>query len=685
VKKLIGALILVAAVISILAPVPANAADKADFNPGRIIDDAVFYNANAMDTNQIQSFLNSKNPACDVNGALSANDWGYSGITHAQYAERRQSGAIAPQDSGFHAPPYQCLTVYKQTTPTMEAASGYCSAISADTRSSAKIINDVAKACDINPQVLLVLLQKEQSLITDNWPLNRQLEQATGFACPDTAACNPAFAGFFSQVYSAAKQFKIYQKNPNNYNYRAGRTNIVLWNPSSSCGTSNIYIQNQATAGLYIYTPYRPNEAALNNLYGTGDSCSSYGNRNFWRLFSDWFGSSHEEYSYAFEPMVGAGAYTFPSDVSVTAKKTFTVGDSLYTLYGDSKSHTLRLLHWNGKSWSDHILDGPGAVSLSATQSNVNPTTIEAFSYNGTFQYFYTDSTSNTLKHGFTLNGSLAVETLDGTPTSYLGQTRSLGSAISGFQYGSNGIQLYYFNTAANSLIHTWWNGQIWNTETMDGTPTSYLGQTRSLGSAISGFQYGSNGIQLYYFNTAANSLIHTWWNGQIWNTETMDGTPTSYLGQTRSLGSAISGTPYGDGIQLFYYNISSGSLVHTFILGGKWVTESMDGDNNSILGNNINAGKKIQVANIDSQLFLVYYDDATGFSDGHTSSWRLAYTARNGGSWVKNILDGGSLTSKSNTTISPTMGDASITRYKDTVQLFYNDNFNNLRHVWFY
>ena len=53
-----------------------------------------------------------------------------------------------------------------------------------------------------------------------------------------------------------------------------------------------VYIQNQATAGLYNYTPYRPNQAALDAGYGTGDSCSAYGNRNFWLYFTDWFGST---------------------------------------------------------------------------------------------------------------------------------------------------------------------------------------------------------------------------------------------------------------------------------------------------------------------------------------------------------------------------------------------------------
>ena len=36
---------------------------------------------------------------------------------------------------------------------------------------------------------------------------------------------------------------------------------------------------------LYNYTPYQPNAAALAAYPGTGDSCSAYGNRNFFFLF----------------------------------------------------------------------------------------------------------------------------------------------------------------------------------------------------------------------------------------------------------------------------------------------------------------------------------------------------------------------------------------------------------------
>lgn len=273
----------------------ASALNGNDFNPGRIIDDSVFYNNGSMSASQVQNFLNSKVPTCDTNGTMAASDWGRPDITHAKLAEYIRNGTNGyKRDTGFHAPPYTCLKDYRQNTPQMESASGLCGQLSAKQgQSAAQIIVDISNACSINPQVLLVLLEKEQSLITDAWPLQRALTSATGFDCPDTSPCDPAYAGPFYQLYYAARQFKVYQKYPNSYNYIAGRTNRIYWHPDlSRCGSSQVYIENQATAGLYNYTPYRPNQAALNNLYGTGDSCSSYGNRNFWVLFSNWFGST---------------------------------------------------------------------------------------------------------------------------------------------------------------------------------------------------------------------------------------------------------------------------------------------------------------------------------------------------------------------------------------------------------
>ncbi len=222
-----------------------------------------------MSTNQIQSFLNSKLPSCDTNGTKP-----YGGTTRANYGT-----------SKGYPPPYTCLKDYSQTIPTVtNSGSDLCKgSISGGTKSASQIINDVAKACQTNPKVLLVLLQKEQSLVTDDWPWSIQYRSATGYGCPDTAPCDSEYYGFFNQVYQAAKAYQRYKANPDNYNYKANRNNTILWHPNAACGSSNVFIQNQATAGLYIYTPYRPNQAALNNLYGTGNGCSSYGNRDICR------------------------------------------------------------------------------------------------------------------------------------------------------------------------------------------------------------------------------------------------------------------------------------------------------------------------------------------------------------------------------------------------------------------
>lgn len=177
--------LLTALFVSVIHSTPTNAVTGADWNPGYIISDSVFYNEDSMAPSAIQSFLESKVPSCDTNGAGRATEYGRGDLTRAQYAATR----------GWHGPPYVCMRDYKQNTPQMEASSTYCNAIPAGSnRSAAQIIYDISKACHINPQVLIVLLQKEQSLILDIWPLNGQYEDATGFACPDTAPCDPAYA-----------------------------------------------------------------------------------------------------------------------------------------------------------------------------------------------------------------------------------------------------------------------------------------------------------------------------------------------------------------------------------------------------------------------------------------------------------------------------------------------------------
>ncbi|MBN8883053.1 MAG: hypothetical protein J0H73_12155 [Salana multivorans] len=234
----------------------AGASAAPGWDAGYIISDATFYDSTRMSADQIDAFLRAKGASC-VSSA--------SGIP--------------------------CLKDYRETT-TSRAATSYCAAYTGGAnQSAAAIIADVARACGINPQSLIVTLQKEQALVTTTAPTARKYQIAMGYGCPDTAACDTQYYGFFNQIYSAASQFQRYRANPRNYGYVAGRNNTINYHPNAACGSSQVYIKNQATAGLYNYTPHQPNAAALATEYGNGDSCSSYGNRNFYNFFYNWFGN----------------------------------------------------------------------------------------------------------------------------------------------------------------------------------------------------------------------------------------------------------------------------------------------------------------------------------------------------------------------------------------------------------
>ena len=246
-------------------PTVANAENTAaavgsQFDPGLIISDQYFYDRFAMSEAQIAAFLNTQIGSCQ--NAL-------------------------------------CLNVVRTNT-TSRAADAMCGSYTgAAAETTASIIYKVQTACGISARVLLVTLQKEQGLVTNRAPTASRLDRAMGYACPDNPAmpgwCDPAYAGLYNQIYRSAWQFKRYGNPPGTTNsftwYPVGAVSAVRYHPNAACPSTNVRIRNAATAALYYYTPYQPNAAALANLYGTGDACSSYGNRNFWRMYSDWFGS----------------------------------------------------------------------------------------------------------------------------------------------------------------------------------------------------------------------------------------------------------------------------------------------------------------------------------------------------------------------------------------------------------
>ncbi|MDQ5963584.1 MAG: hypothetical protein QG629_666, partial [Patescibacteria group bacterium] len=285
-----------------LPPIKASAANGADWRAGRIIDDGIFTNANDMSVGDIQNFLNSKVQSCDTWGTKPASEYGRSDLTHAQYAASR----------GWPAPPYVCLRDYHEVPKTSpgnwipdnsynRGGGAFNGGVSA-----AQLIYDAAQRNGISNKALLIKLATESAgpLTSDTWPLPKQYTYAMGAHCPDSgpggsANCDVNYSGFSIQISEAASLLRWYLDSMQQpwWQYKKPfQTNNVLWNVApTGCGGGDVYIDTKATAALYTYTPYQPNQAALNNMYGTGDGCSAYGNRNFWRTWVDWFGSTQHE------------------------------------------------------------------------------------------------------------------------------------------------------------------------------------------------------------------------------------------------------------------------------------------------------------------------------------------------------------------------------------------------------
>ena len=285
--KRILAIVVLAVAIQFIGAQTSSAAPVVGFNPGMIVDDATFTNKNSMSPSEIQTFLNSKLASCDTYGQQNSEfggpDLNGDGrVQRWEYAKNKYG-----QDT------FPCLKDYTEGG-----------------KSSAQIIYDAGQEFSINPQILIVLLQKEQSLVTDSWPLSVQYRTATGYACPDNGTCATEYHGLTNQLRWSARMFRaIMNDSPTWYTpYELGN-NKVFFNPGpydnandryygrfgnradiEYCGNTIVNIQNRATQALYNYTPYQPNQSSLNAGWGNGDLCGAYGNRNFYLYMNEWFG-----------------------------------------------------------------------------------------------------------------------------------------------------------------------------------------------------------------------------------------------------------------------------------------------------------------------------------------------------------------------------------------------------------
>ncbi|PIS04634.1 MAG: hypothetical protein COT81_05420 [Candidatus Buchananbacteria bacterium CG10_big_fil_rev_8_21_14_0_10_42_9] len=146
---------------------------------------------------------------------------------------------------------------------------GFTDIVNGVTKKASEIIWEVARIHQINPKFLLATLEKEQGLIAKSEATQKQLDWATGYGCYG-GQCNSKYKGFFHQVESSAITQNIYTERAGQFGFRVGVT-------TQSFDGVAVTPENQATANLYIYTPY------------VGGTSGIGGNHFFWRIWNQYF------------------------------------------------------------------------------------------------------------------------------------------------------------------------------------------------------------------------------------------------------------------------------------------------------------------------------------------------------------------------------------------------------------
>jgi hypothetical protein len=248
----------------IIASLPFSALAQADpnFNPNKLIDDKIFADIQTFGGPQgVQKFL-------EIKGSPLAN-------TNSDFLVKLKEPEI---------------TMLKQSLEDPEPSLGRL-------RTAAELIWDASVQSGLNPQVIIVTLNKEQGLISGQFnsdsELQRALDHAMGFACPDSGGCDSLFPGFYYQLFgnldaagnrylgaakSLMKSFGVPSgRGPmvNGAVAKVGDTISIAntqGSPYNAPAEQLVTLLNNATAALYRYTPHVFN-----------------GNYNFWKYFNEWF------------------------------------------------------------------------------------------------------------------------------------------------------------------------------------------------------------------------------------------------------------------------------------------------------------------------------------------------------------------------------------------------------------
>jgi hypothetical protein len=135
-------------------------------------------------------------------------------------------------------------------------------------KSTAQLIDDAAKRYRINPKYILSLIQKESSAVETDKPTAQQLDWATGYSLCDGCRKQKKYQGLATQIdYGAGWMDWYLTKAPFS-------PNMLQPGQSRTFSRTKVTPLNLATAALYTYTPHLHGNRLLwsiwNRWFGDG-------------------------------------------------------------------------------------------------------------------------------------------------------------------------------------------------------------------------------------------------------------------------------------------------------------------------------------------------------------------------------------------------------------------------------
>jgi len=323
--------------------------------------------------------------------------------------------------------------------------------------------------------------------------------------------------------------------------------------------------------------------------------------------------------------------------------------------YADPSSNRLR---WGIDNpihgWQFSDLDGPGvAGGAGRTSDNVgtfNSTSMGAAVGAGSRQadVYYFDSTQHLLRHAHSDGGNWTFESLDGPGVGgSAGQTSDLagGSNASAF-FNNQTHDLYRAEHTSQGKVgnqtrlrHTWFDGQSWHFENVDGPGSTFAGHTDDNVGLHTAVQVYNGAMHAFYYDSTAHSLRHATYDGSTWTFEDLDGATAGASGGrvADDVGQYNATTTTPDGhLHVFYLDATTNRLRHAEFDGTSWTFSDLDGPGvgggNGRTGDTV-GGYAATAANAPGNVIDVFYSDDVAHS--------LRHARFDGVTWTFETIDG--------------------------------------------